>query len=328
MKTGTSTLQQTLARNQALLDALGQRYFGWPMRTSQKIEEQIHAAGSDRDIIISDEGLWHFCGTSKSDTKRIAEVLTSYETTIIVYFRRPDEFVESWFSQGLKNGLGSPDLISFLGSGFVNSAPYRRPNAGDPVGMQSPGFLANIDLRILDKLSYFEATFPDANVVVRPYERAQLRDGDIVADFFDAIGLDPSTAGVPLERAANENVSPSADTVLFASLLRQRFDVPDDVLQMFLRSHSPPKMRASDKRRILRYDEASAINASMRPVYRDIQSKWGGGASPDFFVDWELDETAFHESSFRDLYDEYVPAGGGLQVAAADPPAVATADGS
>lgn len=310
MKTGTSTLQATLMRNQQYLGDANWRYLGWPMRTSQRIGAQLSTADPGVNIIVSDEGLWHFCGTKRSDTRAIAKLLSDYEITVVVYFRRPDEYVEAWFSQGLKKGSGATSIVSFLSSGFVNSTPYEPGPDGEPPTFDTPEFLAAIDLSILKRLAYFGDVFPDAEIVVRPYEKDQLAEGDIVSDFFDAAGLGASMSKDEIVRPRDENVSPSADTVLFTSLLRHEYGVPEDVLETFLKTHSPPLMRTGKrKRRILRLHEAEAINASMRPVFREVQATWGGGASDEFFLNWEIDSATFLQSKLRDTYDEHIRVG-------------------
>lgn len=305
MKTGTSTLQATLAHNDERLAALNVRYLGWPMRKSTRIATGLDKLDPTTDVIVSDEGLWHFCGTERSDTAAIARVLERYRITIVVYLRRPDEYVEAWFSQGLKHGRGSQSIELFLGSGFVNSAPFRRQPGNGPPGLANAKFRNGIDLSIMKKLAYFRATIPDAEIIVRPFEKTQMSNGDIVADFFEAVGLGAAQASA-FELPEDQNVSPSADTVLIVDVLRRRYEVPEDVLQALLRTHSPPNVRFDKKRRILRYEEAVSINEVMRPVFREVQAKWGGGATDDFFVDWDIDETAFLLSEVRDLHDREV----------------------
>lgn len=308
MKTGTSSLQAHLHGNDDLLADHGFRYLGWPMRTAARIREQLEGLDPETSVIVSDEGLWHFCGSERSDTPEIANLLADYAPTLVVYFRRPDSYVESWFSQGLKNGLGSRDLISFLSSGFVNSRPYRSVESEEPAAFDSPAFLDYVDLALMSKLAYFRDCFPDAEIIVRPFEKRQLRDGDIVADFFDAARIgDEKTLG-EVRRFADENVSPSADTVLFTSLLRQGYGVPEELLQSFLLAHSPPAMAFSTRTRILRFHEAVAINDAMRDLFRDVQATWGGGMSDEFFLDWEIDESTYHVSNLRDAYDEHIRA--------------------
>lgn len=303
MKTGTSTLQSTLAANTSLLAEHGYRYAGWPMRTSARLAARLAEPDSAPNVVISDEGLWHFCGSERSDTEQIASLLESYDVTLVVYFRRPDEYVESWFSQGLKTGLGSPDLTTFLGSGFVNSRPFRPAESDEPPGLDNPSFRELIDLAIESKLDYFRSVFPEARFLVRPYERAQLLNGDIVDDFFATVGLCPPEHADRLIRRNDENVSPGADTVLFANLLRRRYDVPDDLLEQFLRSHSPPAIRLGVRRRILTATEAQTINEVMRPVFERVQSAWGGGDGDDFFRDWTVDPSTHQVSDVREAYD-------------------------
>lgn len=364
MKTGTSTLQATLSRNEESLAAANHRYLGWPMRTAANIGRKLDAFDATTNIIISDEGLWHFCGTKRSDTKAIAALLADREVTVVVYLRRPDEYVESWFSQGLKKGSGTPSILAFLSSGGVNSAPYDSGEAGGPASFDLTHFRDQIDLSILKKLAYFTEAFPSADIVVRPYEADQLAGGDIVSDFVEAAGLRGLIPDVELARATNENISPSAEMVLFTSLLRQVAAVPEDVLQFFLTTQSspratpvvpspfreaietpendgtprselaffvdllhrayggpedvlrlfletqrPPISASGGKSRILRLREAVAINESMRSDFREVQATWGGGATDDFFLNWEIDPATYRETSFRDVYDHHIGSG-------------------
>ena len=65
----------------------------------------------------------------------------------------------------------------------------------------------------------------DDNVIVRPFVRGQLKDGDVVADFCDAVGIDQGGL-TPLARAAN----PSFDEALarLAHRVQDVFDGPHD----------------------------------------------------------------------------------------------------
>jgi hypothetical protein len=295
-----------LSANEELLSRTGWAYLGWPMRRSARIDskiESLHRKGLN--VIISDEGLWHHCGTPRSDTSAIADVLASYDVTVLVYLRRPDHYVESWYSQGMKTGSGATSLRSFLSSGHVNSRRYAAPpRERDARGaVISEGLLANLDLSILAKLEFFESNFPGARIVVRPFERSQLAEGDILSDFLVSVDLPPDLSE-RMERPEPVNVSPSADAVLFCGIMREVYEVPDDLIEVFLRTASGSG--PTDRTRILRYEEAVAINDAMRPVFEIVQERWGGGIDPTFFRDWEIDAGSFDTSPLRDAHDRLV----------------------
>ena len=66
------------------------------MRTAENVTKRIgNIRDASNSVIISDEGLWHFMGTSRVDIHAFASALADYDTTVIVNFRRPEEFLES-----------------------------------------------------------------------------------------------------------------------------------------------------------------------------------------------------------------------------------------
>ena len=304
MKTGTSTLQATLEASRQVLDGANWTYLGWPMRTASVLRDRLADVRSDSNLVISDEGLWHFCGTDRSDTPQIADALSGYDVTVVVYLRRPDQYVESQFSQGIKTGTGAPTLSRFLSSGFVNSRSFR-PGPADPASLDNPRFRDRIDLRLEQRLAYFREQFPTGDLTVRPFERAQMRDGDIVSDFVEAAGLEPALSAEDLERPADANVSPSADVVLFANLLRQTYGVPEPVVRAYVDTHAA----TSPATRILRIEEAQAINAIMQPVFGRIRDAHRPDLPPGFFQSWAIDAAHYRESGLRTLYDDYIDVG-------------------
>lgn len=288
MKTGTSSIQKVLSDQGEPLAEAGWRYLGGPIRRPEALEAALAKAGPDESVIVVDEGWWHFGSTGRVHLAEMAELLKDYEITVVVYFRRPDQYVEAWFSQGLKNGKGAALLDTFLSHPFVN-----RPTERDP----ADGPYAGVNLRMLGRLNNLTRTFPDARLVLRPYERKVLANGDVVTDFLKLLDLDPRKFRSP-GGTTKENVTPDASDLLLVSLLRKKYNVPEPTLREIL---ALPRREGGG--RLLTFDEASGINEAMKPNFRKVQAKYGGGVGSEFFADWSLDPATYRVSPMREAYD-------------------------
>lgn len=118
---------------------------------------------------------------------------------VVFYVRRQDDFLISSWQQWHLKVFGS--LEAYLAD--------RVGRVGNWYSMITP----------------WADAFGDDNVIVRPFVRDQLKDGDVVADFCDAAGLD-ATGLAPLVRAAN----PSFDEALarLAHRVNDVFEGPHD----------------------------------------------------------------------------------------------------
>ncbi len=137
----------------------------------------------------SEEEYWQ----GKSEyVERIAKAFKGYEVQIVVYLRRQDRWIESWYNQQIKNGNHLPlEMLS-----FVEHHHYLLDYA-----------------RMLDT---WAEHFGQENVTVRAYEKAQLPNG-LFADFAEAAGLgDPEQ--YPLHEAARYNAQLDRDALEFLNL--------------------------------------------------------------------------------------------------------------
>ncbi|UXU80328.1 hypothetical protein GB880_011050 [Paracoccus sp. SMMA_5_TC] len=281
MKTGTTTVQAWLKQNAGWLAEQGWTYPGWPLRHAGLIGQAIQTLPADGNLVISDEGLWHYSGSARSDTAAIAKALEDFDVTVIVYFRRPDHFLESWFKQGTKNGTGQVDISAFL-SGFATSSTTFR-----------------------NRLNRFATLFGDDRLIVAPYERAQMQQGDILADFLHRTGLPQPPADLGAKEKLRENVSPGSDTILLAGLMRQVFGLDQDRIDQIL-TLVPVENIARARHSLFTREEVAAIRADYRPVFAEIQQRFGSGAAPDFFLDWGDDDDLPPVSPLRLAYDGYL----------------------
>lgn len=115
--------------------------------------------------IISGEMLFH-----KDVPGRFSQRLrdfSSVDVKVIVYLRRPDHLMESLYKQRVKTGAIKP-----------NPTVYLEQN------------LWECDYRGV--LGEFANEFGEGSIIARPYSRRLLKNGDVVDDFVDIIGVQPS----------------------------------------------------------------------------------------------------------------------------------------
>lgn len=283
MKTGTTSVQSWLRDNNDWLNQNGWDFLGWPLRGADKIAAKVAAADPAHNLIISDEGLWHLSGSERSKTQKIASTLQDYDISVIVYFRRPDLFLESWFKQGLKNGAGQHNVSTFLKLSETSEKTLSK------------------------KLDAFAGIFGEDKLIVAPYERCQMKDGDIIADFVMRTGI-PMPAKVETKAGATggvKNVSPTSDAMLMAGLMRQLFDVQQEQIEHVIRA-KPAQVVADARSSIFTAEEAEQIRSVFRPVFQRIQSRFGTGVEPDFFENWGDQEPHPPVSALRAAYDSYM----------------------
>lgn len=195
-KSGTTTLQQAFAGNRAYLASRGTLYpgageteiahhrlsrFFRAVRKGEVVDAEQRsvdlrrltgeiAGARERRVLISSEGL------QNSDPRDVALVFPPERTRIVVYLREQLDFAVSAYCQAIQAQARTDNLRRFV-----------RRTRGDYAAF-------------LDRWS---DAFGQDRLVVRVYDRANLRDGDIVADFFhEALGIAP-----PAHRAAGSNPS-------------------------------------------------------------------------------------------------------------------------
>lgn len=261
MKTGTTSIQKTLSANPDALDRLGLAFLGPPMRHSSALGPALSEIDHEKDLIISDEGLWHFADSKRSDTAGLARLLSNYQVTVIVYLRRPDSFINSWFQQGLKSGTGSRTMTQFLRSSFLD-----------------------FGLRFQERIERFQGLFGEKSIVLRPYERCQLHKGDAVLDFLNLVGIEAST----LRLRPPANTTEDADRLLLRSLFQSDRPRSPDLMPLLKELDQVLTTKGFQGQRygLLSRSEITELVAVYKPVFTALQSTYGGGVAPAFFQDW------------------------------------------
>ncbi len=302
MKTGTSSIQAALKGNKAWLAERGWAFVGWPARKSGVLTRRITRLTGDNDIVISDEGLWHFADSLRSDTAAMAQALKPYDVTVLVYFRRPDEFFESWFSQGLKTGTGAMSFANFETSAFVRTGS-----------------------QFVERLNIFARLYGAEAIRIAPFERSQLANGDIVSDFLLRSGIVARDELPQLHKSGfvaspDQNRSPDAARILLCRMLRQFGKIDPQIVDMVM--HAPDAapenqdlltgtvVGKTPKARLLYADEIARVNARYRPAFVKLQEMYGD-VGDTFFRDWGDDPKSIVTTPLRGAYDLLTASPGG-----------------
>lgn len=129
------------------------------------------------NVILSDEILWHAVyKRRKTLWKDLYEAgkQGGFTVKVIVYLRRQDEYVSSWWNQLIKAGAGKPP------TGF-EVMPWEEYRTHVPKGM-------NVDYYPV--LENAATVLGKENIIVRRFQRSSFIGGRIQADFLWCLGLE------------------------------------------------------------------------------------------------------------------------------------------
>lgn len=250
------------------------------LRFAEEIETlRARHGGDDDDLtaVISAEHLWQL--QAPSEFARLRELLDAHFDSyrVVVYLRRQDRKIVSSYSTQLRAYAGRVTPLTFEG------AKVERYDAA---------------------LEHWATAFGDDSMAVRVFERERLVEGDLLADFCDAVGVPWSDA---FERVGRANPSLNAEA------------------QEFLRcfnAHVPPFLREEREVNPLRGDvvkildrhfegrgaapsraEAEAFYAQAREANERVAARWFGG-EPLFSEDFsEYPEIARHNFLFEEAVE-------------------------
>lgn len=203
-KTGTTSIQNFCYSNRKLFEEMGYCYPVLPFRYPGKLPERnalflsgvIHDEEGKRDhqeearrlqegfavvskafekydnVVLSDEAVWMTAfGRRKKVWKEIQEAAVDggYVVKIIVYLRRQDEFVESWWNQRIKSDMIKYNVMKW--DDFIENY------AQDAIPDYHKALSSVADL------------LGPESIIVRRFSRSEFEDGSIQKDFINAIGL-------------------------------------------------------------------------------------------------------------------------------------------
>lgn len=165
--------RNALFLNGVVFDEKGRRDLEEEERRMQAGFAMIREAFEEFDhVFLSDEAVWMTGFRRKSDVwKRLREESEKggYTVKIVVYLRRQDEFVESWWNQRVKIDLIKYNTMKW--EEFLESA------ADDSM----PDYYKC--------LSIIAGELGKENIIVRRFARSEFENGSIQHDFMHVIGL-------------------------------------------------------------------------------------------------------------------------------------------
>lgn len=143
------------------------------------------------NVLLSEESLWWAakfkCPGIWKRLKRDADA-RGFDVKIIVYLRRQDLFLTSWWAQHLKKGIS---MSMFTGNSwedmFANLDKY-------------------VELDYYAGLERIASQFGREAVIARVYARNRFKNGDVVADFLQILGLRIEDGFEPLEGERNVSI--------------------------------------------------------------------------------------------------------------------------
>ena len=202
-KTGTTYLQEFLRKNNKLLKEIGIYYpiekdkkyvysrphvsLSWqhvpiiPSITGVKVNwltseetfldgealdellRDIENAKEDK-ILLSSE-VFYDVFTNKALIRNLRNAFNRYNVKIIVYLRRQDQYLLSYFQEGCKGGTFTSFNLEKILRLYHSSLCY------------------------YSRLSKWADVFGDSNIIVRPFEKNQLRENSLSKDFLSIIGI-------------------------------------------------------------------------------------------------------------------------------------------
>ena len=206
-KTGTSAIQYFCARNRETLENESLYYpdFGYRFeninqnrngafyianiyddqkKRMYEEEARVRAEGFEKlqkefethdTILLSDEGFWnHPKMTAAKNWSELLDFCTKIDVhlKIIVYLRRQDEVIQSYWAQRVKETNLKTDFFKYIRSGKY----------------------AQFHLDYYEHLQEIASVIGKENIIVKVYEKGQYQgtNNTLISDFFSIFGLDPS----------------------------------------------------------------------------------------------------------------------------------------
>lgn len=201
-KTGTSAIQIFLGENMKALEEQGIAFpifdIQYPTIRKQRnahfmvdkteeqdanyehILEQIkELAAKNERIILTDESIWNNPKNVKRFSKDMKEA--GIELKLVVYLRRQDLYLQSQWAQNVKENM----TIDF----YNYTKQFR------------------IKMNYYEQLCKLRDIVGAENLLVRPYEKQQFAEGNLLIDFMKTVGIEKTDAFVFQEKADNLSLS-------------------------------------------------------------------------------------------------------------------------
>lgn len=297
-KTATTYLQNTFALNADLLAQHGLLYpepllhqahhslartLKSPEMASMALEDipmwgkllsAFDRAPQDRLLLSSEDFEW------QPNLERLAPLHARYDVKIIFYLRAPDDYLESYYNQLVKdfNPRESRTLEQFI--------------ADKPLHFLQPNL-------ILDR---WAEVFGTKNIIVRLFRKDQMRKMPVTYDLLKAIGQQTMPDLVPAETAGLHKVSLPPDALEYLRLCNPHFDKVQGhhAFVTNLAEATKPHYDALQRTRagLLSIDAKKTIRKRFQHNYQQVAQKYLGSSGSPFPI---------HEATPHINYEKRLP---------------------
>lgn len=318
MKTGTTSIQSYLKRNQTQLNKQGYCYPDIPTEnrnahnrnghflvftskkenlkereieevktreTGKKILEE--KAKEYENIILSEELIWHHARKFPGFWENLKGYCDSkgFLLKIVVYLRRQDELVESLWNQNIK----SEKRWSIPFSDYIDQGVYKY-----------------FPLYYYRKLKSIEKYVGKENMIVRAFEKGQFKDGNLISDFLDCVGLQKTEEFQELSQQKNIRLN---DTFLEIrrkindSEAYQEFE--DDFLRVPLSRANIKYNEATSKKRMFDEVAQKKFMATYEQTNAKVAREYLGRKDGRLFYETKMKE-GYKEPNSQQMLDQYL----------------------
>ena len=211
--------------------------------------------------------------------EELKQLLKGFRVKVVVYFRRHDLWFESLYNQAVKTALNPP-----WEKGAQSYLDYQLNR-----GKQKFDYLESV--------REWAEHFGEDSIVVRPFEKSQFYNKDLISDFLKILGVDPE--GRPHGEGQNLNASLSVRVLDFVdSVNRQKgISIPHKAAAV----HAVAEVTKNDKKRFaLSPEQRLALIQRFEPSYAEIAKRFLGREDgrlfyeplPDVDEEWREPEKA------------------------------------
>lgn len=222
---------------------------------------------SCNNLLVSSEG---FCSLrTRKEIFDLYNALQGFYVKVIAYVRRPDLWLESWYSQIVKN------------------KPFSRKTFFD--------YLKNHQEPSLQTIINYGEQFGFNNLIVRPFERKSLFEGDLYKDFLKCLGV-----YLDLPSSGDANISPDVYVTELFRRLNCSLNL-SDVERLALYQKIMNCVKVSDKKHYFDVDGRVQFLDSYDGLLKEFATAFGESSS--FFSEFDPKSTEIYSCAAPDLKD-------------------------
>ncbi|MDY3853732.1 MAG: hypothetical protein SO170_02035 [Butyribacter sp.] len=256
-KTGTSAIQVFMGKNRHILKKKGvcypdfrlefpgiganrnahflvHRYFDKNKKRDYEAEKSIQEKAfslllenlSRYDkVVMSDEGIWNGFEFFEDFWKKLYQKITDagHELKVIVYLRRQDVFIQSYWAQQVK------ETSTMTFQQFIEKKRYEKCHLDYDVSLEQ---IANV--------------IGNNNMIVRVYEKGQYYGNSLVSDFLHIIGLEMDDSFCAPDIMVNQSISGISLEIKRILNTMPEYKEKRNFLVDYLRKLSSQENKASD----------------------------------------------------------------------------------